>query len=98
MPITEKTHPEGPKNAGSAASLVSQDEQLAATVSAYLDGELTGQDLAEFEMLLRDNEALSREVAEMRRIDHQLTGIGADILEEPIPGALLEALSPCQRQ
>jgi|SRR5208337_1865457 len=98
MPITEKTRPEGPKNTGSAASLVSQDEQLAATVSAYLDGELTGQDLAEFEILLRGNEALSREVAEMRRIDHQLTGIGADILAEPIPDALLEALSSPKRQ
>ena len=47
----------------------------------------------EFETLLRNNEALSREIAEMRRIDRQLTGLGADILDEPIPEALLEALA-----
>ncbi len=47
----------------------------------------------ELETLLRNNEALSREIAEMRRIDRQLTGLGADILAEPIPEALLEALA-----
>lgn len=70
-----------------------RDEGLAATVSAYLDGELTGEDLVEFETLLRNDDALSREIAEMRRIDRQLTELGAEILDEPIPDALLEALT-----
>ena len=72
---------------------VTQDEGLASVVSSYLDGELSGEELVEFETLLRNNEALSREIAEMRSIDRQLTGLGADILAEPIPEALLEALA-----
>ncbi len=77
---------------------VAQDERLAATVSAYLDGELSGEDLAEFETLLQSDEALSREIAEMQRIDRQLNGLGADILAEPIPEALLEALARLESQ
>ncbi len=60
--------------------------------SAYLDGELTGSDLEEVEALLRGNEALAREVDEMRWIELQLTSLGSDILAEPIPDSLLEAL------
>ncbi len=67
-------------------------------VSAYLDGELTGKDLVEFEKLLQSDQALSREIAEMRRIDRQLTGLGADILIEPIPEALLEPLARAEAE
>ncbi len=67
-------------------------------VSAYLDGELAGEELAQFESLMQSNEALSREVAEMRRIDRQLTQLGEDILSEPIPDALLRALSQLNRE
>ncbi len=77
----------------SRMSLLTQDEQLAAAVSAYLDGELEGAALAEFEILLRENKALAHEVEDIRRIDLQLTGIGADILSEPVPDSLLEPLS-----
>ncbi len=97
MPMTKKNRPGAPKIADGGQSLVSQDERLAATVSAYLDGELTGADLAGFEELLRNNAALSREVMDMRRLDRQLTELGADILAEPIPDILLEPLSRFNR-
>ena len=77
---------------------VARDERLASAVSAYLDGELTGDELVEFETLLRNDEALSREIAAMRRIDQQLTGLGADVLDEPIPEALLEALARLENE
>ena len=90
MPMTD---PNKPGYAGSADLRVAHDEGLAAAVSAYLDGELTGEELVEFEALLQTDEALSREIAEMRRIGRQLTGLGAEILAEPIPEALLEPLA-----
>ncbi len=90
MAMTEKTQPSAPLASGLAISLISRDEKLAATVSAYLDGELTGKELAEFEALLLSDEVLKREVADMRRIDSQLTELGTDILSEPIPDTLLE--------
>ena len=93
MAMTEKTQPGAQKSAEPPASRVSQDERLAAMVSAYLDGELMGKDLADFETLLSTDEALAREVAELRRIDRQLMEIGADVLLEPVPESLLEALS-----
>ncbi len=68
---------------------------MAATLSAYLDGNLTGAQLQAFEAIL--DEVLSQELARMRRIDDQLREIGADILAEPIPVFLLEALSPLPR-
>ncbi len=98
MRITDKTKQGAVANADLGASQVSQDEVLAGTVSAYLDGELSGRDLMDFETLLKNDEGLSREIAEMRRIDRQLTEIGADILAEPIPDALLEALSKLERK
>ncbi len=77
---------------------VARDEGSASAVSAYLDGELTGDELVEFETLLRNDEALSREIAAMRRIDQQLTGLGADVLDEPIPEALLVALARLENE
>jgi len=70
-----------------------KDERLAAMVSAYLDGELQGKDLEEFESLLKGDAALAREVQEMRSIELRLMEMGADILAEPLPEAMLEALS-----
>jgi anti-sigma factor RsiW len=93
MPKIEKTQT-GVQECGEPEMFpLAQDEELAAMVSAYLDGELDGQALADFEALLHANEALSREVAEMRRINRCLTDIGADILSEPVPEALLVPLS-----
>jgi anti-sigma factor RsiW len=93
MPMTDQNKLSYPLSAGAGGARVTQDERLASVVSAYLDGELMGEELVEFETFLRNDEALSREIAEMRRIDRQLTGLGADILAEPIPEALLEALA-----
>jgi len=70
-----------------------KDERLAAMISAYLDGELGGKDLEEFESLLKSDGALAREVQEMRSIEWRLMEMGADILDEPVPEGMLEALS-----
>ncbi len=93
MPMTDKNKPGRPGSPELRGARVAYDEGLAAAVSAYLDGELTGEDLVEFETLLLADESLSREIAEMRRIDRQLSGLGTDILAEPIPEALLEPLA-----
>jgi hypothetical protein len=98
MPMTDKDQSGEPSDSDSFPSPVSKDERLTALVSAYLDGELAGKEFDEFEALLRDNLNLAREVAEMRQIELQLTKIGADILQEPIPVAMLEALSPLARK
>ncbi len=98
MRITDKTKQGAAANSDTGASQVSRDEALAGKVSAYLDGELSGRDLMDFETLLKNDAALSREIAEMARIDRQLTQMGADILTEPIPDALLEALSQLKRR
>ena len=73
------------------------DESMAAMVSAYLDGELEGEDLAEFESLLKSNPALAREVQDMRNIESRLIEMGADILSEPLPDAMLEAFTKIDR-
>jgi anti-sigma factor RsiW len=98
MPMTEKDRPEEPRAVKSSVSLLLQDERLAAMASAYLDKELKGQELEEFEALMRENEALAREVADLQRIEGQLSKMGADILLEPIPEALLEGLSRLKRE
>ncbi len=74
-----------------------KDEPLAAVLSAYLDGELEGKDVEEFESLLKSDPALAREVQEMRAIELRLMEMGADILSEPVPHAMLEALSKIDR-
>ena len=62
------------------------------TVSAYLDGELAGQDLAEFESLSRTDEALGARSRQCSDASGAQSATGADILAEPIPEALLEPL------
>lgn len=98
MHMTEQSQHGASGSADFETPEVLQDERIAAMVSAYLDGELAGEELAQFESLMQSNEALSREVAEMRRIDRQLTQLGEDILSEPIPDALLRALSQLNRE
>jgi hypothetical protein len=75
-------------------SLILKTEPLAALVSAYLDKQLKGAVLAEFEALLRENKAFACEIGKMQQIEIQLSKIGDDILSEPIPEVLLEALGP----
>jgi anti-sigma factor RsiW len=93
MPKTEKTQAGVQSGEEAGKSLLEQDEELAAMVSAYLDGELEGQALADFKALRRANEALSREIAVLERINSGLKDIGAGILNEPVPEALLAPLS-----
>ncbi|MBT3069324.1 hypothetical protein KKP04_00365 [Rhodomicrobium sp. Az07] len=79
------------------SSAISKDDRLPVTVSAYLDGELLGDELASFEALLKANPALASEVAEMRQIEKQLAQIGSDILAEPVPEALTRAIAEFQK-
>jgi anti-sigma factor RsiW len=98
MPMTDEIQSGEPSARDCSASPIAKDERLTAMVSAYLDGELRGKELEEFEALLRDDQALAREIAEIRQIELQLAMMGADILEEPIPQAILDALSPLARK
>lgn len=92
MPMTEQKLL-GDQNGSHAEAEIRKDEQLAATISAYLDGELTGRDLEEFELLLKSDAAIACEVQDMRDIELRLMEMGSDILSEPLPEAMLETLS-----
>lgn len=74
-----------------------KDEQLAGMISAYLDGQLEGSELEAFELLLKSDTALAREVEDMRNIELRLAAMGADILSEPLPKSMIEVLSKIER-
>ena len=95
--MTDQKMPGDPKGANPRQAGMLKDERLAGMVSAYLDGELAGKDLDEFESLLKSDAAIAREVQEMRSIESRLMEMGADILSEPVPEAMLEALSKIGR-
>ena len=97
MRMTDKKMLGGSIGANPKQAVILKDEQLATIVSAYLDGELEGKDLEKFESLLKSDAALAREVQEMRSIEFRLMEMGADILSEPVPEAMLEALSKIGR-
>ncbi len=59
-------------------------------ISAYLDGELAGEELEDFEATLKRDDRLAREVRDLRRIETQLVDLGREILNEEIPPALLD--------
>lgn len=90
MPTTKQ---EPPRDIRGKGAEILKDDRLAASVSDYLDGQLSGEDLAEFEALLRNDETLAREIQEMRTIELQLMKMGADILSEPVPETLLDTFS-----
>jgi anti-sigma factor RsiW len=97
MPTTKQKQPGYPLSPRVEGGEILKDDRLAAKVSAYLDGQLSGEELAEFEMLLQTDSALAREVQEMRNIESQLMNMGSDILSEPVPDTLLQALSRLNR-
>jgi len=97
MPMTDQKVLGNQRGVKAKQAEFPKDERLAAAVSSYLDGELEGKDLEEFESLLKSNPALAREVQEMRAIELRLMEMGADILSEPVPDAMLEALSKIDR-
>lgn len=97
MPMTKQKLPGDQSGSHSTPAEIREDEQRAAIISAYLDGELTGKDLKDFELLLKSDAAIAREVQDMRNIELQLMEMGSDILSEPLPKAMLEALSKIER-
>jgi anti-sigma factor RsiW len=97
MPMTDQKMLGDHTGANPRQPGILKDERLATMVSAYLDDELEGKDLQEFEALLKSDATFAREVQEMRRIELRLIEMGADILDEPVPEAMLEALSKIGR-
>jgi anti-sigma factor RsiW len=97
MPTTEQKKLDDLGETFSRPGGILKDDRLAAAVSAYLDGQLMGEDLAEFESLLEKDESLAREVKEMRKIEVKLMEMGAEILSEPIPDTLIAALTRLNR-
>jgi anti-sigma factor RsiW len=93
MPMTNQKQPGDTLGALGEGGEILKDDRLAATASAYLDGQLSGEELAEFEALLQNNKALAREVRDLRNIELQLMKMGSDILSEPVPETLLDAFS-----
>ena len=98
MPMTKQTRLGGFDGSGAGPADMLKDERLAMMLSAYLDDRLLDKDLEEFEALLKSNPRLAREVHEMRGIESQLKEMGADILFEPVPDALLKALAPLKQK
>jgi anti-sigma factor RsiW len=88
----EKDNADEPRHQGGKVTPLLQDERLLAMLSAYLDGGLEGEELTEFERLLRENKGLAREVENMRWIENQLKCLAGDVLDEPIPESLLNTL------
>ena len=68
------------------------DKRLAGLLSLYLDNSLSGDELIEFDALLLEKPELAREVEEMQRVEQGLKLMGQEILQEPVPEALLKAL------
>jgi anti-sigma factor RsiW len=97
MPMTEHKMLGDPSGGNIKRAEILKDERLAGLLSAYIDGELEGSELEEFESLLKSDAALAREVQEMRSIELRLMDMGSDILSEPVPEAMLEALSKIER-
>jgi anti-sigma factor RsiW len=96
MPMTKQRQLGEP--AGGNRGEILRDDRLADTVSAYIDGQLSGEDLEKFKALLESNSSLAREVQDMRDIELQLMDMGTDILSEPVPEALLEAFKRLERR
>ncbi len=92
MPMSEKNEAGEPLDRGLQMSDLPEDERLTDMLTAYIDGSLEGANLEEFEQLLKNNGALAREVESMRGVEQQLKLLGAEVLEEPIPEALLAAV------
>jgi anti-sigma factor RsiW len=96
MPMTKQKQLGEP--AGGDRGEILKDDRLADTVSAYIDGQLSGEELEKFKALLESNVPLAREVQDMRDIELQLMEMGSDILSEQVPEALLEAFKRLERR
>ncbi len=92
MPMSEKNEAGETLDHGMLLSDLLGDERLRDMLSAFIDDRLEGAELEEFQQLLNDNETLAREVKSMRGVEEQLKLLGAEVLDEPIPEALLEAV------
>lgn len=92
MPMTERKKLAERSGSDPGPVEILRDERLAAAISAYLDGELAGEDLVEFEALLKRDALLAHDVRDLRNIQSRLAEMGADILAEPLPEGMLKTL------
>ena len=58
----------------------------------FIDGRLSASEAAEVAALLAKNPDLRRKAAELLVLNEMVRGLGAHILEEPIPDRLTEAV------
>ncbi|MCA1941123.1 MAG: hypothetical protein LDL26_09010 [Caenispirillum bisanense] len=67
-------------------------ETLDATIDDYLAGRLTADERSRLEMLIEENPEVRRRVDVLRAQEEALRHLGSDILDEPVPDRLLQAL------
>jgi negative regulator of sigma E activity len=63
-------------------------------LSAYLDGELSGDDLKRVEQALTTDTAAKKRFAQLRRSDEMVNTVAASIDDEPLPDAIAQLLGP----
>ncbi len=71
---------------------------MAQDFAAYLDGELSGDALEKLEKWIAGDADLAAEVEELRQLDASLRGLGADIMNEPVPEQLLSVVRDLRRK
>lgn len=84
--------------AGSKLSALLEDEAMAQDFAAYLDGELSGDAFEKLEKRIAEDAELAAEVEELRQLDVLLRGLGADIMNEPVPEQLLSVVRDLSRR
>lgn len=67
-------------------------ETLDATIDDYLAGRLTADERSRLETLIEENPEVRRRVDVLRAQEEALRHLGSDILHEPVPDRLLQAL------
>ncbi|SOD95851.1 anti-sigma factor family protein [Caenispirillum bisanense] len=67
-------------------------ETLDATIDDYLAGRLTADERSRLETLIEENPEVRRRVDVLRAQEEALRHLGSDILDEPVPDRLLQAL------
>lgn len=67
-------------------------ETLDATIDDYLTGRLPADERSRLETLIEENPEVRRRVDVLRAQEEALRHLGSDILDEPVPDRLLQAL------
>ena len=65
-------------------------------IQDFIDGRLSAREATTVAALLAANPELRRKVAKLLALNEMIRGLGAHILEEPIPARLREAVMSCR--